>query len=141
METGKATPPNINIPPWDETRVVDADEIVLVAHDWHELRQVMADYVGIVRSDKRLTLALKRLELMAQDVAEYYGRYRISNDLIELRNLVTVAQLIVRSAMTRHESRGLHFSLDYPDLDESQPPRPTILTPPGAAGPIPPAAA
>ncbi|MCG2635175.1 MAG: L-aspartate oxidase [Gammaproteobacteria bacterium] len=127
------------IPLWDETRVVDSDEAVMVAHDWHELRQVMSDYVGIVRSRKRLALALSRLKLMSLEVAEYYRDYRISNDLIELRNLVTVAQLIVRSAMQRRESRGLHYSLDNPKRDNSRPARPTILTPDVDAAPDPPA--
>ncbi len=101
--------------PWDESRVRDSDEDVVVAHNWLELRTFMWDYVGIVRTTKRLERALRRVELLKAEIQEYYGNYRISPDLIELRNLVTVADLIVRSALARHESRGLHYTLDYPN--------------------------
>ena len=125
------TRPNeeISVPIWDETQVVEENEAVLVAHNWQELRQVMSDYVGIVRSNKRLALALSRLDLMHQEVSEYYRDFRVSNDLIELRNLLTVARLMVLSAMQRQESRGLHYSLNYPHHNDITAPQPTLLTP------------
>jgi len=112
---------------WDESRVTDSDEDVVVQHNWREIRRFMWDYVGIVRTTKRLERALHRATLLAQEVQDYYGNYRITSDLIELRNLVEVAGLIVRSAMNRHESRGLHYTLDFPDtLPEA---KDTILVP------------
>jgi L-aspartate oxidase len=104
------------IRPWDESRVTDSDEEIVVAHNWDELRRFMWDYVGIVRTDKRLERASHRVKLLRKEVADYYGNFRVTPDLIELRNLVTVADLIVRSARARKESRGLHYSTDYPDL-------------------------
>ncbi|WP_028080740.1 L-aspartate oxidase [Solimonas soli] len=115
--------------PWDESRVTDSDEDVVVSHNWLELRTFMWDYVGIVRTSKRLQRALHRVQLLKQEIDEFYGNYRINADLLELRNLVRCADLIVRSALARQESRGLHYTLDYPDtLPEA---RPTIL--PGRA--------
>lgn len=116
------------IPPWDESQVTDSEEEVIVAHNWDELRRFMWDYVGIVRTVKRLHRAKHRVDLLFQEIAEYYGNFRITNDLIELRNLVIVADLIIRSALTRKESRGLHYILDYPQTNPLA--RHTILVPP-----------
>ncbi|ODS23017.1 L-aspartate oxidase [Candidatus Endobugula sertula] len=112
---------------WDDSRVTDSDEDVVISHNWDELRRFMWDYVGIVRTHKRLERAQHRTKLLQKEIAEYYSNYQISNDLIELRNLVTVAQLIIRSALERKESRGLHYSLDYPSLNNIS--RDTILVP------------
>ncbi|MEN8174292.1 MAG: L-aspartate oxidase [Pseudomonadota bacterium] len=114
--------------PWDESRVTDSDEEVVVAHNWHELRRFMWDYVGIVRSNKRLQRARSRVDLLRSEIIEYYGHFRINNDLLELRNLVDVADLIVRSAQHRRESRGLHYTLDFPQTDAAQA-EPTMLFP------------
>ena len=115
------------LPQWDESRVDDSDERVVIQHNWHELRLFMWDYVGIVRTTKRLERALRRINTLQQEIDEYYANFRISNNLLELRNLVQVAELIVRSAMERKESRGLHYTLDYPDMLPE--PKPTILQP------------
>lgn len=114
-------------PAWDESQVTDSDEDVIISHNWDELRRFMWDYVGIVRTDKRLTRAKHRVDLLHQEILEYYSNYCISNDLLELRNLVTVADLIICSAIQRKESRGLHYTLDYPEKQEIA--RDTILTP------------
>src|SRR5262245_44750015 len=105
-----------DVPEWDESRVTNSDEDVVLSHNWHELRQFMWDYVGIVRTTKRLERAMHRIDLLKQEVHEYYSNYRVGSDLGELRNLIHVAELIVRSAIARRESRGLHFVADYPNL-------------------------
>jgi L-aspartate oxidase len=124
-----ASPAQIStpLPEWDESRVTDADEEVLITHTWDELRRFMWNYVGIVRTNKRLSRALHRIHMLRDEVHEFYSNFRISNDLIELRNLLQVAELIVRSAIERHESRGLHFSKDYPNTLEDA--IPTVLEP------------
>jgi L-aspartate oxidase len=112
---GADLPPPPPVRGWDESRVTDSDEEVIVQHNWREIRRFMWDYVGIVRTTKRLERAQHRIALLRQEVADYYGHFRVTPDLIELRNLVEVADLIVRSALSRHESRGLHYTLDWPE--------------------------
>jgi len=122
----RAEPPTL--PPWDESLVHDADEQVVIAHNWDELRLLMWNYVGIVRTTRRLERALHRIELLRSEIEDYYANFRVTRDLLELRNLVDCAELIVRSALMRHESRGLHFSRDFPQtLPVSFP---TVLTRP-----------
>jgi L-aspartate oxidase len=122
--------PPVNIPElpqWDESQVTDADETVVISHNWDELRRFMWDYVGIVRTTKRLQRAQHRIKLLHEEINEYYSNFHVSADLLELRNLVLTADLIVQSALLRHESRGLHFSKDYPQMLQEA--LPTILTP------------
>ncbi len=125
---GEAAVANIpELPVWDTSRVTDSDEEVVVAHDWAELRQFMWDYVGIVRTDKRLGRARRRLDMLMGEVEEYYAHFTVTRDLIELRHLALVADLIIRAAQARRESRGLHFNRDYPEPAPDVPPWDTIL--------------
>jgi len=114
-------------PLWDESQVTNSDEDVVISHNWDELRRFMWDYVGIVRTNKRLQRAKHRVDLLHQEILDYYSNYSVTNDLLELRNLVTVADLIICSAIQRKESRGLHYTLDYPEQLPN--PKDTILTP------------
>jgi L-aspartate oxidase len=120
-------PKSISLPAWDESRVTDADEEVVIAHNWDELRRFMWNYVSIVRTTKRLHRAQHRISLLKEEIDEYYAHFRITRDLLELRNLVEVASLIVNSALSRRESRGLHFSLDFPETLPKA--LPTVLSP------------
>ena len=112
---------------WDESRVTDSDEEVVIAQTWGEIRRFMWNYVGIVRTTKRLERAKHRIDMLRQEVRDYYAHFRVTPDLIELRNLVEVADLIIRSALNRHESRGLHYTLDCPDLSPVA--KDTVLVP------------
>ena len=119
---------------WDESQVEDADELVVISHNWDELRSLMWNYVGIVRTNRRLERALHRIEFLTSEVQEYYANFKVNRDLIELRNLLVCSELIVRSALSRKESRGLHYSRDYPDTFAVS--YPTLLTPTRKKGSI-----
>ena len=116
------------VPEWDATQAVNPDEEVVILQNWDELRSTMWNYVGIVRTTKRLERALHRIEMLKAEITEYYQGYHVNKNLIELRNLVLVSEMIVRCAMQRKESRGLHYTLDYPELSNEL--RKTVLTPP-----------
>ncbi len=126
-ETTAETPLTKNIPKWDETRVTQSNEEIMIAHNWDELRKLMWNYVGIVRSNKRLAQASQRIAILQKEVQEYYSHYKINSDLLELRNLTQIAQMIIKSAERRTESRGLHYSIDYPYKSEQA--TDTLLTP------------
>ncbi|SSP74802.1 L-aspartate oxidase [Acinetobacter baumannii] len=119
------------VPTWDDSQVTNPDEDVVILQNWDELRSTMWNYVGIVRTTKRLERALHRIEMLKREITEYYQDYRVSKNLIELRNLVLVSEMIVRCAMHRKESRGLHYTLDYPETSSEI--RKTVLTPPNFA--------
>ncbi|HEX6591191.1 MAG TPA: L-aspartate oxidase [Moraxellaceae bacterium] len=127
QEKLKAQPEPPRVKPWDASQVRNPDEDVIILHNWEELRRFMWDYVGIVRTDKRLARALHRVELLKREIHEYYSNYTISTNLIELRNLVLVSELIIRCAQLRRESRGLHYTLDHPGLAPTL--QDSILTP------------
>jgi len=129
VQREKTPPPQKDITPWESGPAQDPDELVVIYHNWREIRQMMWDYVGIVRTTKRLKRAASRLRSLSEEVRDYYWNYKMTCDLIELRNLVLVASLIVDSALERHESRGLHFTRDYPETISNEPPTDTILRP------------
>jgi L-aspartate oxidase len=120
--------PYIDVPAWDDSRVQNPDEDVVILHNWEELRHFMWNYVGIVRTTKRLERALNRIQMLKHEIEEYYSSYVMSKNLIELRNLALVSEMIVRCALMRKESRGLHYTLDYPELSSEI--KDSILVPP-----------
>lgn len=127
MPVGKTTEQEYEVPVWQSGDAVDNDELVVIYHNWDEIRRLMWDYVSIVRTSKRLQRAAARLRNLKREVQEFYWNFRITSELLELRNLVETASLIVECAIRRHESRGLHYTLDYPDKDESRPPHDMVL--------------
>ena len=132
LDTARPPP---EVPPWDESQVSDSDEEVVVSHNWDELRRFMWDYVGIVRTSKRLERAQHRCAMLQKEIDEYYRDFRVTRDLIELRNLAVIAELIIHCALQRHESRGLHYTLDFPGKKET--PQDTVLDPAQTAQELP----
>jgi L-aspartate oxidase len=128
--------PQMQPPEWDESQVTDADELIVITHNWDELRRAMWDYVGIVRTDKRLERARHRVQLLQEEIREFYSNFKVDNNLIELRNLVAVAELIVDSALLRKESRGLHFTIDYPDRLPDAAATDTVMVPANFSGSV-----
>lgn len=115
---GSSKNEHLEIAPWDASQVVEGNEDVIISHSWDEIRRVMWDYVGIVRTNKRLERAQLRMNILKSEISEFYCSFRVSKNLIELRNLVLIAELIIQSARLRQESRGLHYTLDYPKTDD-----------------------
>ncbi len=121
------------LPPWDDLGAIDSDEVIMVTHSWNAVRRLMWNYVGIVRSDKRLERAKRRIDMIQAEINEYYWDFKITPDLIELRNIATVAELIIRCATHRKESRGLHYNIAYPEKNDERWKRDTVLRRPFAS--------
>jgi L-aspartate oxidase len=120
--------PRVSIPVWQTGSAVPSDESIVIEHNWNEVRTCMWDYVGIVRTNKRLERARRRISNLRAEIQQYYYDYVVNTDILELRNIAAVGELIIRSAMLRHESRGLHYTLDYPGKDNSRPAANTVIS-------------
>jgi L-aspartate oxidase len=124
-ENGLNPPPEL--PDWDEVGTTDSDEVIMVSHNWDEIRRLMWNYVGIVRSNKRLARAKRRIDIIQHEIQEYYWNFKVESGLIELRNIATVAELIIKCASHRKESRGLHYNIEYPNKDDAKWRKDTIV--------------